>query len=200
MWIRRSSALVALAVTVALTATACGQSSSTATAVSAASAPADSVATQKSAATPQPNTASAAKPQPSTAQPITGRAALAAAQAEGKPYVLWFWGAYCADCQVDSAAVVKATNEMGDTVPIIGVPSPQDTPEDRQRFLEEISAPVPQVTDDPLSLWVEHGVAATSTFVYVDSSGNTETSTGAVYPKAFITKLQTLADDPHALG
>ncbi len=129
-----------------------------------------------------------------------GAAALAAARQQHRPHVLWFWSAYCTDCQADAAAVATAARTFGDGVPIIGVPSPQDSPEDRQAFIDRLEAPIPQIVDGSLDLWVENRVAATPTMIYVDADGNTKLETGPIFSKTFTDRLQRLLDDPSALS
>lgn len=153
--------------------------------------------TNQTAASPVSPSVSA---QTAEASSTDGRAVLAEAQAAGKPYVLWYWGTFCPDCQVDAAAVVSATRQFGTDVPIIGIPSPQDSEADRDAFIAELEEPVPQILDAPIEMWIDYKVVSTPTVVYVDAQGNTKTEFGPIFTKAFTKRLEELQNDPNALA
>jgi len=80
-----------------------------------------------------------------------------------------------------------------DDVQVIGVPNPNDGDDAaRQAFIDQMSTPVPQILDDPGSIWVEHGVLSQPSWVFVSADGTADLHIGGLGPQGLLERLQSL--------
>jgi len=78
-------------------------------------------------------------------------------------------------------------------VQIIGVANPNDGDDwDRQKFVEQMSTPVPQILGESGDVWIEHGVLSQPSWVFVSADGSAELHVGGLGPSDLLERLESL--------
>lgn len=93
---------------------------------------------------------------------------------DGEPAVLWFWAPWCTVCRTEAPDVVAVAEEFAGDVTFIGIPGRGEVGPMRQFVSETGTDGFQHVSDVDGSLWQQFGVVSQPSFVFVDSSGQTE--------------------------
>lgn len=105
---------------------------------------------------------------------------LDAAELAGTPVVLWFWAPWCTICRAEAPDVAEVAAEYAGRVELLGVAGRGDV-EDMRAFVDETgTGGFRHLVDEDGELWRRFGVISQPAFVFVSSTGTTDSFIGSL--------------------
>lgn len=89
----------------------------------------------------------------------------------GKPAVLWFWAADCADCRAQGAETDKVALLTSGRANVLGVAAAGDPAALRDFVTATKASAIPHLADSTGALWTRFEVTHPGTYIVLDSTG-----------------------------
>jgi thiol-disulfide isomerase/thioredoxin len=114
-----------------------------------------------------------------------------AAELAGTPVVLWFWAPWCTICRAEAPDVASVAAEYAGRVEVLGVAGRGEVAAMQDFVADTGTGELRHVVDDDGSVWTRFGVISQPAFVFVSSTGTTESFAGSLDRE----QLRTVVDE-----
>jgi cytochrome c biogenesis protein CcmG/thiol:disulfide interchange protein DsbE len=89
---------------------------------------------------------------------------------KGHPVVINFWASWCGPCKMEHPVLEWGSREFGQQARFLGVVF-EDTDDNARRFLRQMGASFPQLSDPRSRVAVDYGVAGVPETYFIDAQG-----------------------------
>ena len=112
---------------------------------------------------------------------------------KGRPVVINFWASWCGPCKMEHPVLEWGAREFGEQAQFLGVVF-EDTDDNARRFLRQMGASFPQLTDPRSRVAVDYGVAGVPETYFIDAQGVIRGKhVGPIDPQTLATRLKELS-------
>ena len=114
-------------------------------------------------------------------------------QFKGHPVVINFWASWCGPCKMEHPVLEWGSRQFSSEAQFLGVVF-EDTDDNARRFLAQMGASFPQLSDPLSRVAVDYGVAGVPETYFIDSDGIIRGKhVGPIDPQTLADRLKELA-------
>lgn len=115
---------------------------------------------------------------------------------KGRPVVINFWASWCGPCKMEHPVLEWGSREFGHQAHFLGVVF-EDTDDNARRFLAQMGASFPQLSDPLSSVAVDYGVAGVPETYFIDPEGVIRGKhVGPIDPQTLANWIKELSSGP----